>query len=389
MDVEMDNPAGLRITALALGFCLLCNPACAAPNVINLGAHADTFIAPAINAVVGSGVVDAAIYIDYTPDFNSADPFNPNPPAGDTFSVATGAQVSHAPYGVANLSCRCSVGEGDDARYYQVLHDTNAIVSTTTALQSGGGFLPDGTPPPTYNTATSSPNSGNGGTGWGIEFGLSSGYLGLDTSEDSWNSAAMAGFLAALAYRHSSWSWFDVKAALRQTASNWHAGYSHTAYGYGFIDWNAANAIASPGALYLQPPGLQIDLTDTTADLTLYPFRQTRRHHEEIYSIDPAYSWPPGRNEMTTADLAAARATLLYSSNSTDVIPKVSIPRVPIWIAAFTTDGTGHYSRFEEFSPRQIAPIDLPLPWWVNLVLPSSFLAWIRSRPTQPGAALA
>jgi hypothetical protein len=67
----------------------------------------------------------------------------------------------------------------------------------------------------------------------------------------------MAGFLAALKYAHPSWSWFDIKAALRQSASNWATGYSHSAFGYGYIDWSAANALGSPSSLYLQPPGLQ------------------------------------------------------------------------------------------------------------------------------------
>jgi hypothetical protein len=214
------------------------------PNVLNLTTHGDTFIGAAINAVLGSGVVDRSIYIDYDSNAALADLTQPSP---TTFSVATGAQINHAPYAIANASICCSGGAHDDITYYQILSDANAMLSNAPAFQTGGA-LPNGTPPPTYSTNASSPNSANGGTGWGLEFAIPTSYLGLDTSEDSWNSATMSGFLAALKHQHPAWTWFDVKAALRQTASNWPKGYSHLQFGYGLIDWNAANGIATAGS---------------------------------------------------------------------------------------------------------------------------------------------
>jgi hypothetical protein len=56
----------------------------------------------------------------------------------------------------------------------------------------------------------------NFGAGWRVEFGLSAGYPGLDTSEDS----SMAGHLAALRNENPAWTWFDVKAALRLCAQS-------------------------------------------------------------------------------------------------------------------------------------------------------------------------
>jgi len=377
MDVYRNAVAWFRVSVCMLLFSLASGPAGSTPNVLNLTSHADTFIAPAINATVGSGVVDTAIYVDYD---TGATWTHLTQPSNSTSSVASGAPASHPPYGVANLSTCCSKGAGDDPFYYQMLLDSNAIVSTPSAFAVGGA-LPQGTAPPTSSTATSSPNSGNGGTGWGIEFGLSAGYLGLDTSEDSWDSAAMAGFLAALRYGHPSWTWFDVKAALRQTASQWTAGYSHTAFGYGMVDWTAANAIASPGDLYLQPPGMRITTTASAVNITLYPFRQSRRDHEAIYSINGNYSWPGGRNELTAADLAAAGAVLLYSSNGTDIIPATSIARPnggDLWIVAFTTDGWGKFSRVEEFSVRHIdglGSVDVPLPLWASFILTGLLIA--------------
>ena len=387
MDVFRNPVAWLRVSVCMLLPCLASSRADSAPNVLNFTSHADTFIAPAINATVGPGLVDAAIYVDYDTGIALADLTHLT---NSTFSVASGAQVNHLPYGVANLSTCCSKGAGDDVFYYQMLHDSNAILSTPSAFAVGGA-LPQGTAPPTGNTATSSPNSGNGGTGWGVEFGLSAGYLGLDTSEDSWDSAAMAGFLAALRYEHPSWTWFDVKAALRQTASQWTTGYSHTAFGYGLVDWTAANAITSPSDLYLQPPGMQIMTTASAVNITLYPFRQSRRDHEAIYSINGNYSWPGGRNELTGADLAAADAVLLYSSNGTDVIPTTSITRPAgggVWIIAFTTDGLGNYSRVEEFSARRIeglGSVDVPLPLWASFMLTGLLLACANRPRVGPG----
>jgi hypothetical protein len=375
-DVYLYGYWAIRCTSRALIVSLISCVAVAAPNVLNLGSHADTLVAPAINAVLGPGVVDASIYVDYDPNGLLQ---NFTQPSSSTRSVASNALVNHFPYGVGNLPFCCSLGESDDGQYYQLLYASNAILSLPTAFNVGG-VLPAGTAPPTYNTATSSTNSTNGGTGWGIEFGLSASYLGLDTTEDSWDSAAMAGFLAALGYQHPAWNWFDIKAALRQTASQWATGYSHAAYGYGFIDWRAANAIASPGALYLQPPGVVVKTTDTTAQITLYPFRQTRRNHEVIYSINPSYVWPAGKNELLSSDLAAAGATLLYSSNGTDLIPTTSIARpitAPLTIVAFTTDGAGHFSRVEEFSRHLIDNLGVgtPVPLWAQFLLAGLLLA--------------
>jgi hypothetical protein len=320
-----------------------------APNVLNLGSHADTFIAPAINAVLGSGVVDNAIYVDYDSTLSLSDL---NHYSATTYSVASGTQISHIPYGVANFSYCCSKGEGDDPIYYQTLYSAHAILATPTAFVVGGQ-LPVGEGPPTYTTAASSPNSANGGSGWGIEFGLSANYLHLDTSEDSWDSAAMAGLLAALMHDHPSWTWFDIKAAFRQTASNWNVGYSHAAFGYGYVNWNAADTIASSSALYLQPPGIRLTKAGSTATVTLYPFRQSRRAYEVVYSINPWHSWWRGKNEFSAADLSALGGTLVYTSNGTDITSNftTTIPSaVPLTLVAFTTDGVGNFSRLEEFS---------------------------------------
>jgi hypothetical protein len=333
--------------------CATAGSAFAGPNVLDYTSHAGPNITAGINAVLGSGFVDSSIYVDY----DNNDPILDFTKTTVTFfSVASNAAVNHAPYAVINESVCCSKGQADDVTQYATLLSGGAIRSNAIAV-GVGGQLAAGTAPATLETTTSSPNSGNGGTGWGMEFGISASYLGLDTSEDSWACGEMAGFLAALKLEHPTWTWFDIKAALRQTASNWSTGYNHTAFGYGYVNWQAANLITSTGSLYLQPPGMTITASGFTATITLYPFRQARRAYEAVYIVSPGYVWPTGKSEYTTADINAAGAILMYASNGTDVTPRFTYtlnPENRPTLIAFTTDGNGNYSRVEEFSPQPV-----------------------------------
>src|ERR1700748_2748430 len=91
----------------------------ALPNVLNAGTHADTYIAPAIESMLGLHVVDSGIYVDYDPPSGIASALNASMATSLPFnSVASGAVVNHAPYTVINGSYCCSLGEGDDATYY-------------------------------------------------------------------------------------------------------------------------------------------------------------------------------------------------------------------------------------------------------------------------------
>lgn len=323
-----------------------CALAQAAPSVLNDGTHAADKIAPAITATLGS----QPLFLDYSTsgDFVA----NSSNVSNGYFAVGTTTPtVNHAVYAVINSSS-CCYQSSYDQQYYATLIGQGTLFSSPMAVQVGG-TLPAGTAPPVAFVSSSSQNSFNGGTGWGIEFGLSTSYLGLDTSADSWVSAEMAGFLAALLNNHPTWTPGDVKAALRVTAANWATGYDHTHFGYGLINWSAAN---SPGTLYLQPPGVMVQNNGYFAGITLFPFRQTRRVREVIYSVSAAYVWPV-KNEYTTSDLTASGGTLLYTSNGTDVMPAFSYAPAAsgtVTLIALTTDGSGNYSRVEEFSKQSI-----------------------------------
>jgi hypothetical protein len=108
---------------------------------------------------------------------------------------------------------------------------------------------PPGVPPPaTFATV----NKLGGTTGGGVEFGVPTDYMhGKGQSgSPSGVTAQAAGLLACLKYRHPSWNWFDVKAALRATAANYPTGYDQHSYGYGAINFEDANAFTGTTAAF-------------------------------------------------------------------------------------------------------------------------------------------
>jgi hypothetical protein len=263
--------------------------------------------------------------------------------------------VNHAPYTLVNNSFAgySFTGFGDPATYIQL--NAYGVLMSWAFVAAG----PSGTPPPITSvtvTATSGPAS-LPGANWGLEFGLVNNYKGFDTSAPSWVTAAMTAILAAMRVDHASWSWFEIIAALRQTASNWTTGWNADQFGYGAIDYDSATALSSPAALYLQPPILQMTNTGTDARVTLYPFRTARRAYEVVYLVPGTYTFPI-KNELTTADIAAlvaAGGQLVFTGNGTDVIPSGSGTFTPTLgvvytMVAFTTDGAGAYSRVEAWS---------------------------------------
>ena len=214
------------------------------------------------------------------------------------------------------------------------------------------------TQPGIYSVNTVSANqSQRPSSSSGVSFELSASYKGFNTTAASWVTAAMSAIYLALKYDHPTWTVPDITGALRQTAANWSTDYNASNYGYGVVDYDAADSISSTSSIYLEPPTVDVANYGYYARITLYPFRQTRRAYEVVYSENPSYSWPV-KNEYTTSDLTAAGGTLLYTSNGTDVTPSfLYVPSVSgtLNIVAFTTDGSGNYSRVESFSKIAIA----------------------------------
>ena len=277
-------------------------------------------------------------------------------------STSTGTPNTNVPYKVINQSSTGYVVELDQNNYSALVANDQIYVMA----YCGGPGSGDLYPPIAFSTIL--PNtlgaltSNDCGYASGIEFSMTSSYMGFDTSSPSGTTESLSAVVAVLRANHSTWGWGDVKGALRQTASNWSTGYTAynatgPAYGFGNIDYTSANAISSTASIYLQGPGLTVSPQTGYAVLTLYPFKTTRRSKEAIYSVSSSYSWPV-KNEYTTSDITASGATLLYTSNGTDVTPTyVYTPAASgsVTFIAFTTDGSGAYSRAESYSEQTIS----------------------------------
>ncbi|HEY5974232.1 MAG TPA: hypothetical protein VIU41_05770, partial [Geobacteraceae bacterium] len=144
---------------------------------------------------------------------------------------------------------------------------------------------PASAPPP---AAFVTVNVVGGATGGVIEFGIPPGYLkgNGQSQHPSGVTAQLAGLMASLKYRHPAWNWFDVKAALRATAANYASGYDPQRYGYGVIDYPAADALADPHKLPLFPPAA-VARPQIGDRLLFYvnPFRQTRRLADALFKF--------------------------------------------------------------------------------------------------------
>jgi hypothetical protein len=324
------------------------------PNVLNNSNQYATDIPSAITTLLGTGIVGVKIAADMTATSSTTDPTfvaDATNSGRTNYTITTSAVTNNAPYNVLSNPLSGYTYSVDMGNYAALL--AGSIVNNWSYSPSSA--LPTSTPPP-VSASTVSPSFGGGTTGGGIEFGMTSAYLGLPTSTAFDVASSMAGILVAMQYNHPTWNWFDIKGALRQTASNWATGYDRTNYGYGNVGYTAATAISAPSAIYLQPPGMTVANGGSTATITLYPYRQTRRVKEAIYSVSAAYTWPV-KNEYTAADIATSGATLLYTSNGTDVTPVFNYAAGAtgtVTFIAFTVDnatlGSANFSRAEPFS---------------------------------------
>jgi hypothetical protein len=359
----------VKLILVVLAICV-CRMTAAAPVIAALvnSAHGANQLYADFTILKSSALVGTSVILDRTTCSPSDTTAYPNffvaagtATTAQFFSVRDGNKCgppitdaeNYLPYRVLNYSF--TGGPTEDV-YYALFAQYDQVASLPyLGSCTGTGICKQ---PGIYTVETVSQNqAGRRPSASGVEFEFSESYKGFDTYAASWVTAGMSAVLTALRYDHPTWTAPDIVAALRQTAANWSTGYSATNYGYGIVDYDKADAIASTAALYLQPPVMDIVKFPDYAAIILYPFRQTRRAHEVVYAVDPSYAWPV-KNEYTTADITASRATLLYTSNGGDLTPTFSYtPAAPgrsVTLIAFTTDGKGHYSRVESFSAQQL-----------------------------------
>lgn len=281
-------------------------------------------------------------------------------PAGDQTAIST--PNPNVPYKVLTQSYFGYSFAGSLTHYTDL---AAADVVYNYAFCNGGGLATD-MPPVTYTTVLMGSLSYEGTCtpGPGVELSMSQPYKGFSVTSVSEATALMAGVLSAMRHQHSTWTWPDIKGALRQTACNWSGGFQVIAtncggtgnpgFGFGNIDYDAAVALSSTAAVYLQSPIYTIINSNySLLTITLYPYLQTRRAKEVFYV---GGTWPAASsvNEMTAAQVAAAGGTKIFDDGGATGIQTFTY-RPPLSgtyvVVGLTLDASGNASRVESYMP--------------------------------------
>ena len=217
---------------------------------------------------------------------------------------------------------------------------------------------PFNTPPP---AAFVTVNKIEGMTGPGIEFCLPTNYMngkGQSTTP-SGVTAQFAGLMASLRYLHPEWNWFDIKASLRMTASNYAKGYDSLNYGYGTIDFHSANTLKDSEKLPLFAPSAVVRRQrGNQIDFQINSFKQSRRQADVLCKF---YHYPfSSLKEISREDITAMGGHQIFSGDlsiTTNSLSYKATINETVFFVWFTKDTKGIFSRIEPYSI--IGPITL------------------------------
>lgn len=196
-------------------------------------------------------------------------------------------------------------------------------------------------------------NKLGGKSGGGIEFGVPSTYMqGKGQSNTpSGVTAQVAGLMACLKYSHPAWNWFDIKAALRATAANYPTGYDPADYGYGAIDYRAANDFSLAAKLPLfAPAAIVLRQRGPLITFAINPYKQSRRFADVLFAF--ATRPAPQLNELTMAEISARGGQPLFSNfdSDTNTYTFQVTSAATAYFVWFTQDARGVFSRIEPYS---------------------------------------
>ncbi|WAC08783.1 MAG: hypothetical protein OS130_06235 [Thermodesulfobacteriota bacterium] len=313
-------------------------------KILSDSRHAYSRIISVINQLLGKGHVGTDIIVDST---NMGSFFIPNVNctlnASATNYDHNGDPVrSRAPYQLFTTSAQGYRGDSDSEYNLSASHDLAHNFAYTSVL-------PVGTPPPAFHIAP-------GGDGWhsgaGIEWTLDCSVFDCRTL--SALTAENAGIMTAMRYNHPTWNWFDTKAALRQTATNWKTGYNPNSYGFGTVNYVTANALRD-NQLSLQPPEAIAETNFLGAILFhLYPFKQTRRVKEVLFQFGNAPSFHG--SELTISQIQALGGTKVmeYSGITSQTFAPLTTGINNAYFVWFTADNANDnaasFSRIDTYS---------------------------------------
>jgi len=314
------------------------SPCIAAGVPVSLRINTSHALDSARGAVLDAGLSPAEVRV--TPSSPGSDSFLPP----DRF-IADAKSV-----GATILSSSCSGWQSlYDSLLYQKLTQ-NGMVHVYAYVPSTP--QPEKAPPP---AAFVTVNRIGGKTGHGIEFGVTTSYMNGkgQSSTPSGVTAQLAGLMACLKFQHPAWNWFDVKAALRKTAANYPTGYNPQNYGYGVIDYPAANALRDARELPLFAPAAVLrPQRGNLLPFSINYFQQTRRAAEALFKFRTAPA--PSLSELSLAQIMDRGGQLIFLGDSTKSGNNgAGYPVTREEIAYFvwlTRDAAGRFSRIEPYS---------------------------------------
>jgi hypothetical protein len=158
--------------------------------------------------------------------------------------------------------------------------------------------------------------------------------------------------MASLKYYHPDWNWFDIKAALRSTASNFSSGYDPQKSGYGAVDYRMANSLTDAARFPLFPPAALMRIAKNNAVVfAINSFKQSRRAVDALFafSVRPV----PTRKELSLDELTAMGGHLLFTgdlSETTNTFALQLASNEQAYFVWLTKDAKWRYSRIEPYS---------------------------------------
>ena len=318
------------------------NEAEAAPiKILSNSRHAYSTIISTINQLFGRSYTSSEFVIHST----SLDNTFSNP--GVTTALSTISRydesgnlvASQAPYQLLTTSATGYSGDSITEYNLSAPYDFANNYAFTASTNS---------PPPTEYVA---PGNAAFASAAGVEWALPPPYF--DSYSLSGATAVNAGIMGWLRLNHPTWNWFDVKAAMRQTASNWATGYDSSTYGFGTISTSTANALTD-GQLLLQPPSTRVATSTGRIIFTVYPFKQTRRVKEVLFQFSSAPTFQAG--ELTLSGIQTLGGTKI--TEHTGITATTSTPFFAtttnayfVWFTADnSTDTSANFSRVDTYS---------------------------------------
>ncbi len=314
-------------------------------KVLNNSSHANGNIRSTINQLLGVGHLEVDIFVHRTA-LNDAYSGNPAIVLNTTttfYETVNTNATNSAPYQIYSSSF--TGYDGDTVSRYNEFDGVDLIhnYASTAHLESV---------PPVFHVALGGPAFGSKR---GVEWTINGAEITLSGSTLSELTACNAGLLASVRYNHPNWNWFDVKAAIRQTASNWNTGYNDTAYGFGNAFYASSTALTDSGLL-LQPPATYMSTTSQgQVKFTLYPYKQTRRVKEVLFQFasDPGFQ----ASELTLSNITTLGGTKVMEytdTTATSTLTPIHTPLTNAYFAWFTADDTNdssaNFSRIDTYS---------------------------------------